>query len=392
MADKRTDGWSASFTDFDSFAEDVRETERNSRWHTDIASDAIRLEAIFPIEAMECASVYGIDPDVLIETASPYGTQLVIDIDGRKLPVRDTAIQSLQETAKLSGTALSRMTPSAYSEVLNAGFKVARGNSLVLERYEKLSACHSGAESGYEIMSASELIDATVSVSAARFGETRFIRGNSSHSFTDAWWELPQAQNHLIHTYQKALEEAGAESEYAVNFMPALHFYTSDTANSCAVLAPVFMMDGSRAIQLTEGIRVKHTRKAAENGLYGTALYKELVQGIYARFEASAETIRNLAKRTVFNPENCVISLCRRYGIPKRYGEAAREEVARYTAGNGTINAHDLYLGMTAVTQAAADCGASMSVRFNLDEALGKIAVLQDWSEHDVGGTVSWKD
>ena len=388
MADKRTDGYSAAFSTYSGLLGEVLEMEANSRWIEDIHATDLSLEAIYPIEAEQTAGRYMLDPVLTMETALEPGSQLLLTTYGGAYLVRDTALPTLQETAKLSGTALSRMTAEAYSKVMNEGFNVAKGRTLMLERYGKLSACHSGSDSGYEVIPISRLLEITAREAEERFGEIEFRNGYNSHSYTDAWWMLPDAQSRLIDAYQNALSDAGISSSYAISFMPALHFYSSDTANSCASLTPVFMMNDRRPIQLVEGVKVKHSRKGAERS--GIEEYQEKIRGVYALFDDMAAAVRRLASVTVFHPENCVISLCRRYGIAKKYGEAAREETMRCLGGARTVNGHDLFLSMTAASAAAREMEASKYTVSNIDEALGRISALRDFREHDVGGTVAW--
>lgn len=389
MTDKRADTYSETFTSYEGLLSEVNEMEENSAWIGNVPTETITMEAVYPIEASRVAGMYGLDPTLTMETANPAdGTNLILIGGGRAYLVRDTAIPTIQEAAKLSGSALGRMNPNAYSSVLNEGFTVARGCSLFLERYGKLSACHSGSGSGYEIMPISDLLEATRAEAEKRFGEIEFKQGYNSHAFTEAWWTLPAAQSKLVDKYQRALDEAGVVSNYAINFMPALHFFSSDTANSCATLTPVFIMPGNRAIQLVDGIKVKHTKKG--EGKMGTELYREEIGEIYSRFGDFPAAVIRLAGIEIRHPENCVISLCKRYAISKKYGEAAREEVCRCCGGGGRMNAHDLVVAMTATVAAAKMYGASRLTVNNIEEAVAKMAYLPDFGEHDVGGTVSW--
>lgn len=389
MSNRENDSYCAYIFNYESMMKEVAEMEENSSWIQGVPTTGIILEAVYPIEAEQKAHMYHLDPGLTMETASEESaTHLILLAGGNAYLVRDTAIPTIQEAAKLSGSALSRMNPNSYSDVLNEGFGVARGDSLLLERYGKLSACHSGSESGYEVMPISSLLSATKDVAERKFGEAKFKSGFNSHAFTEAWWTLPDAQSKLVDKYQRALDEAGVTSAYAINFMPALHFYSSDTANSCATLTPVFMMGDHRAIQLVDGVKVKHTRKGG--GKTGVELYKEKIEEIYARFGSFPEAVGRLAGITIRHPENCVISLCKRYGIAKKYGDAAREEILRYAYANGQTNAHDLFLAMTAASAEARMTDASRLTVNNIDESIAKIAFLQDFAEHDVGGTVAW--
>ncbi len=117
--------------------------------------------------------------------------------------------------------------------------------------------------------------------------------------------------------------------------------------------------------------------------------FKEQADAMFSRFEESAEIISKLANITIYNGCNCVVSICKKLQIAKKYGESARIEMEHLTAGGSCVTAHDLYLCMTEVIAEAENCNASETVLRNLEEAIARIPRM-DWAEHDVGGIVSW--
>ena len=86
-----------------------------------------------------------------------------------------------------------------------------------------------------------------------------------------------------------------------------------------------------------------------------------------------------------------MIKLCRAFHIPPKYGQAAYDEAERIALGNSYITAHDLYIAMNEILAEAERCDASANVINNLEESLMRI-VRCDFSEHDIGGVVAWKD
>ena len=390
ISKKNYDGYEEYFSAEEELFENVKDMEKNSEWIPGIPSNALSLESIFPIDVCETAANCRFNEDLAMETASSTGSQLFLSSDatGRNFLVRNCAKGTLAETAKLSGSALGRMGPEVYADTLNNGFSVARGSSMLLIRYGKLSSCHSDGDGGYAVMPISEPLADSKKVIKEKFGDARFESGYNSHSYTEAFWTLPTAQNRLVKSYQDALDDIGCDSQYPINFMPGLRFWSSDTANACAVLQPVFQMDGSRNIAFCDGVRVKHTKKSSSS--YGTELFKQEIADIYAKFDASIEAIKSLAKVNIYHPENVVISLCKKFNIPKKYGEAAREEIVQFASN--CISAHDVYLAMTCVPAEARDREASKWVINNLEEAVAKIVHISDWKEFDVGGTVVWSN
>ena len=358
--DKRLDCYERYFMrgEEEGLLSEVQEMEDNSVWIADIRSAGMELEAMDgPLFAKDASERYHLNYELALDTADS-GTKLILDTGGRYELLRETARPSLCETAKLFGSALGRMSPYLFAETINNGLTVAKGSTLMLMRYGKASALHSNADGGYQVMPISELLQITVDMIQRRFGTGDFIQGYNSHGFTTAIWELPDAQQKILEIYKKAL--AGIGSRYTVNFMPAIRF--------------------------ADGVRIKHTKRGKESAMEE---FKEQADAMFSRFEESAEIISKLANITIYNGCNCVVSICKKLQIAKKYGESARIEMEHLTAGGSCVTAHDLYLCMTEVIAEAENCNASETVLRNLEEAIARIPRM-DWAEHDVGGIVSW--
>lgn len=378
--------------------QNVMEMEENSEWIPGITARDIHLEAIDdrPLFLDSQIQQYHLDDIGLVEDTALSGTRLLIYTGARAYQngrtyelVRDTAVGGLHRVARLNGNSLGQMTREKYCETMNNGFETSKGTALGLIRYGKLSGLHSGSDGGYMTMPISRLLDITADTVTRRFGGAVMAGGYNSHGFTRAMWELPNAQNRLIDMYQKALNESGNSTLYAVNFMPGVDFYSSDTAASAASLDPVFFKPNGTPMRFIEGIKVKHLRRGDAKDKDGLILFAEGADNIFAKFEDTAKVIAKLAGIKIRNPENCCIRLCNRYHISPKYGQAALEEIERIAMGEMYITAHDLYLGMTEVLSEAERCDASRKVLTKLEESLAKI-VRTDFSEDDVSGTVAW--
>lgn len=366
--------------------EEVKLMEENSEWKDEVISKDMLLEAIeAPLYAADAAARYGLDPELMQDTAN--GTKLLLDYCGEKMMVRDTAKQTLGETAKLYGSALGRMSPPLMAETYNNGLSVARGKSLLLMRYGKLSALHSDSEGGYQIMPISSLLDISTSKLGHDFGEIDFKEGYNTHGYTSALWTLPEAQDDILTIYQDALRNAVSHN-FSISMMPAVRLMTSDTANSCARLIPVFIMRGNE-YRLTDGISIKHAKNVVRDGKRGLDAFETAAGELYAQFRSCSEVIARLGQIRINNGCNCIVSLCKRYDIPKKYGEAARIFAERMTQNGRYVSAHDIYLCMTEAVAEAKQLGASWTQILNLQESIAKITNA-DWPSHDVGGTVAW--
>ena len=403
LSSKMMDNWEEHFYQDGESAlfNSVTEMEACSEWIPGICAKDIRLQAIDgrPMFLEEEVRQYHLPSADLTEETALLGTDLLIytgvpyrtgSLQTYEL-VRNTAMDGIGAVAKLYGSALSRMDKSLYVETMNNAFSVAKGTALGLMRYGKLSGLQSGADGGYMIMPISKLLDIAADCLTRRFRTAEMVNGYNTHGFTSALWKLPDAQNRLVEMYQDALQRSGNASQYAVNYMPAVDFHSSDTKASCAVLDPVFILPSGVPVHFIEGVRIKHLKRGQARDTDGLKLFAEAADNIYAKFEATAEAIQNLSAVKIYHPANCVIKLCRAFHIPPKYGQAAYDEAERIALGNSYITAHDLYIAMNEILAEAERCDASANVINNLEESLMRI-VRCDFSEYDIGGVVAWKD
>ena len=381
------DSFETHQTDESRLLEEVEIQDNNTEWVEGLnAKDFHLTEIDSPIFAGDIAEQYGLDEDALIDICEEGGTQLIAHNLEHSWPVASTAISTLGETAKLYGAALGRMLPADRATVYSCGLAVARGKSILPIRYGRVAAFHSD---GYLPMKSSTLLDETRNTIVNKFGEPLFLEGTVRHDFVRAMWELPEVTEELMRKYKKSLN--GVETIYDLDKMvPSLRFSTSDTATSAATLQPEFRMhQGSNAfVRLTNGISVRHERKGSDT-LQGIDLYKVLIEEVYSKFDESIEAISALSKIPVFNGANCVVSLCKRYNISRRYGDVARQEIEDFQAAGMHITAHDIYLSLSNAIGDARYVGVTAKVIETLEENVARILKAK-WEDHDVGGVVAW--
>lgn len=369
---------------------EIEYMEDHSMWIPGVSSKTLRVLPInTPIEASLLTNQLNLDYERTYENATD-GPKLILQHDGEHHNISGLAKGTLQETAKLNGAALGRMTHGKLADTLNNGLEVARGNSLLLLRHDKIMAFHSGAEGGYCVMPISDLLRITKEQLEKKFGEIRFEEGYTSNAITLAFWELPEAQSLLIDAYQDALSSA-ISSCHAINFMPAVRFSASDTARSCAELVPYFKA-GNFNISFGTGVSVRHEKKAS--GSYGLELFEEEVSDLFAKFDETFDTIKRLAEIEIFNAENCFVGLINRLNkgqslIPKKYADEVREEIANFAQNYTSVSAHDIYISMCRIPSIAKASGATKKSILTMEETLSRVLSL-DWEEYDIGGTVTW--
>lgn len=393
--DKRFDDYEETFNDEKDLLLAVKDMEANSEWLPGIPRTSL---TVLPLEApmyvQEAVAKYNLDPDVAMDTVDDTrsGTHLLVKYQDTVWCLRDTGRTTLYTSAGQIGPANANMVKAeAYPDLaksMNLGLKYAKGTALLLVRYGKLSALHSGAADGYAVMPISELLDATKQMLDRRFGQSRFINGLNSHSYTCANWELPGVQNTLVEKYQRALSNAVSRN-HSANWMPMVRFSSSDTATSSAILMPKLRPTGDRhAFSIGKGIRIEHSIKTS-GASFGLDKFVSEVDGLYALFEDGAKMMEEMSRKEIANPVNCLVGISAALKIPRRYADPAREEVETFAISTPRMSALDIYLSLAQVPAYAENAGASQSKVIELEETVAKILNM-DMADYDVGGTVAW--
>ena len=216
----------------------------------------------------------------------------------------------------------------------------------------------------------------------SKFGEIDFKEGNNSIMFTDALWELPEAQSELLDKYDKEVE-THRQSLYSHAYMPAVRFITSDIGKCSATLIPMFRISNKVYFRLNDGIKVEHKK-----GMGGIATYKTEISRIFAKFNDITKVMAEMAKCEIANPLNALVLMSKKVGLPKRFLGEAYEDIEMFTNG-GSCYMDDLFLAIASCTGTATRSGASHWRVLELEEAVSKIMSLK-WSEYDIPGVVAW--
>lgn len=284
------DTWAITTTDLDEFVATITELTNAGQWTAGITSKDLKIQGVEgPIVAPQIAELCKCDPETAYDTCA--ATQLLMNVGLDTHCVRNTAIPSLLDAAKIQGSALGRLTAEAFSQVLNLCLQVAKGSSLILKRAEKITAVMSDNAGGYRIMPQKDLLDIALQTMTQRFGFLDFKSGAVNHSISTFVVELPNAQKRLNAAYNDMISPSGRRLE----LMPAVVFTTSDTGRSAATLKPMYRLLGTQIyFPINEGLRVDHVRsKGADSD--GLEKFKEQANALHAKFNETEETIGRMA-------------------------------------------------------------------------------------------------
>ena len=205
------DNASKSFAKPNDMLEFLMEREDNAEWINEVD---IRDLNVMLLE--DATMIYRTaSTEIVHDTAKNTG--LVIQGgDLLKTALRSCAMPSLQERAKISGTALTKVSKLVLRNILNECLNVASDKATAKIRIAdgKVSAVRS---SDYVPLSIPEIFTATTEYINTRFPHNHFAGGNWSHVLSTAEFEL-SGERDLIKTYTEALEKRGIDHK---RFNPA---------------------------------------------------------------------------------------------------------------------------------------------------------------------------
>ena len=299
-------------------------------------------------------------------------------------PVRDSAMKSIFERAKISGYSLSKLSPSDLCFVLNRCFELYhQAETLVLIRDEKITACHSGEKNCYSVLRIDELLNTLLEGLEEKFGQVSFVSGYTSHSFTRAEFKLVSAQKALLGNYSNKLKSVGY-TNCADNLVPAIQFSTSDTGNSCARCTACLEGNGTK-INIGSTLEVEHKGKASVVG------FGSKVEQLFSQFEKSVLKLQKLLDIQISHPISCMERVCKALKLPKK---ASLEAIQMFEFANGDepCTAHDIYIAMQEIPflyRTSGDSKVSEFALFNCEENVAR-ALSIDWDKYDIMRRIEW--
>lgn len=255
--------------------------------------------------------------------------------------IRDCAVETIETVAaRLSGSGLRttrERNVDDYAEGINFFIKNAKteGKSMLIHRAGKLTAMHG---SNYAYIPQNEIFERIESrLNSDMYGGSEFVRGELDHRITKALWILENDK--FVEAYHAIFEKVG--SKYVdTNFVCGVQLTTSDVSCAAVEVRPVFI-ESRRSIPhfFSKGMKTVHEYRRGEKAPLDI-LDEELKDGALIKlFTESIAKMEELAAVIVNHPENCVVSLCNKFAIPRKWGEYARASVEMFDS----LTAYDVY-------------------------------------------------
>ena len=372
------DGFSQTFAGEGDFLSFLKSRKDKTTWKTE-ASSNLRFEALVKDTARTEAIVEDYrdmgKEDVIEDTLD--GTQLVLRAGRECIPVRNCAIKTILERARISGNALSKVDRSVFAKILNHCLKVADGQALLKVSDEKVSAVHGGDKSDYSILEMYELFTKTSDYLNENFDDVSYAGGFFDHSMSTAVWSL-DGNDELVKTYKDLLTMHSVKCH---ELKASVRLTTSDVGISGANLYPSLIVDGKN-IPLGSPLKLEHKNGATMKD------FERKLSMLYSQYDLAIGKLENLIAVTVKNPSNAMIGVMSKIGIPKKYGVPALEKF-NAIHGSGFCTAHDIYYGIAEVVFLM-QCAGESGVRVTQMEETVSRALNVKWQEFDIPGEIKW--
>lgn len=372
------DNFSKMFAGEGDFLNFLKNREEETTWKKETSS-SLRFEAIRrdTQRAEELASEFKArgKEDVISDTLD--GTQLILKADGECIPVRNCAIKTIFERARISGNALSKVERPVLAKILNHCMKVADGQALLKVADDKVSAVHGGDKSDYSILDMYELFAKTSDYLYDNFEGVKYAGGFFDHSAVTALWSL-EGNSELVETYKDLLDLHGVKCKELV---ATVRLTSSDVGISGANLYPALIADGKN-IPLGSPLKLEHKHGATMEH------FEKKLAMLYSQYDLAIGKLKDLISVTVRYPVNAMMGVMKKIGIPKKL---AMEAIERYKAihGLGFANAHDIYYGISEVIFMM-QCNGESGTRVTQMEETVSRALNVKWSEYDIPGELKW--
>ncbi len=375
------DNFSKTFREPNEFLDFLRERKENSQWLTapsnSLQFQSIEKDSAFGNLYMQLCQHNG-RAEILADTME--NTSILLNVNGSDYPVRSCALKSILERARISGNALSKVSTSVFTQILNYCLDVASGDSLIKVADEKVSAVHGGDPKDYKVLEMLPLFQKVKDFLDAEYPGCRFITASFDHSLALAIWSLDGQADELLDTYRTELALKGLSGKALV---PGLRFMTSDVGVSGANLYPILIKSNSgKIVPLGNAIKTDH--RAGSDMEY----FEKQLNLLYARFKAAIEKQTQLLQVDIRYPYTTMLRALKRVGCPKRFSYEAADQFYGQN-GDTPCTAYEIFLAMTEVIFLAQCDGASAGRISQLEEYVAR-ALSINWAEHDYPGEFKW--
>jgi len=364
------DAYNSTFANESELLKFIKERRENAEWKR-VKTSEVKVKAIDEVQTDA-----SIRPLVWKDTLN--NTKLLLETEDGNYPIRNCAIKTILERARISGNALSKVERNVFAEILNHCLNVAKGDALIKIADEKVTALHGGDENDYAILEMTDLFEKITEYFSKNFPGYKYEGGSFEHSLVSAIWSFPNSLK-LISTYKNELLKRGIPYK---EILPAVRFVTSDAGVSGANLYPMLLTNRNKGIALGSPLKVEHKNRANMKDFTANLNF------IYARYLDSINSLSKLLSIDIDYPLQTMMHVMKAIGVTKKLAYSALE-LYKAQVGDKPCTAHDLYLGINEVIFFLECDGATSSKIIQMEENVAR-ALRINWKEHDYPSEIKW--
>ena len=371
------DSYSTTFDAFTPMLNYHEQQDAQTEWRT----TRVKSISIAPLDAHSSLTMSSFSsktsPEAVEDTKQNLG--LAMGLYDGYYPIRDTAYKSLLDRAKISGSALAKLSRPVLASVLNECLQLYSSDALLLLREGKVSAVHSGDAVDYSVLPISELLGTLKTKLDGRFPGNVFLAGYTDHAITSASWQLPDQREDLLGTYAKLLAASG-RATMAGKLTPGIRFITSDTGVASAKVSAL-LTGGQHPIHIGSCVAVDHRHQSK------IVDFESAMDQLFAQFGDAVAKLQALMEIHSDYPVNAMTRVCKKLSMPKK---AADEAIAMFEMayGDNPATAHDVFMAMQEIPYILKTEHTPESKLLIVEENMARAMSLR-WSEYDRARAVS---
>jgi len=305
-------------------------------------------------------------------------TQLYMKVHEDRFLVRNCAIKTILERAKVSGNALNKVEKHVFAMILNYCMEVASGDALMRFSEDKLSAIHGGDASDYSVLDMPELFAMTTEYLQDNFSGYVFAGASYDHSIVTALWSIEDAL--LLDTYKKCLEENGMPSE---KLQLGLRLTSSDTGLSGANLYPMmFIGSEGKSVPLGSPLKLEHKNKA------NLLKFEEMLNLLYGQYNKALGGIQRMMITYLNHPVNAMLGVMKKLGVSKKHAYLIVEDF-KVRSGGGPCRVYEAYIAIAELIHILQCEGVTGARIVQMEENIAR-AIAMRWKDYDISGEYKW--
>ena len=279
-----------------------------------------------------------------------------------KFPIAPSAISSLLARAKISGQALSKVSPTTFSLIVNSCLETNTDDT-VLVTYN--STIYAFLSTDYKPIDMSDIF-ASSAKKVREIGGT-FKYGDASISEINGYWTLNKS----------LINSNNLPTLYTNKTLPVLRVTSSNVGFSGANIFPM-LTNGRYNFIIGKPLLLEHKGNA------DSSKFQANLNQIYALFRKSIETIESLKKIPINFPTYAFVNACKSIGIGKKLTSfILRDFNEILEMSDEKPTAYDIYIGITEALYYAESLDFSKDKIMGLQEQIAKLLFV-NWTELDV--------